>query len=235
MVHRPRIQFSGAIHHVTTRGSSKEAIFRVDPDYSVFVATLAETTSAAGWRCLAYCLMPNHYHLMIETPQPTLSEGMHRLNGTYAARFNTAHARGGHVFESRFRAQLIKRDEHLLEAFRYVVLNPVRASLVPRPERWRWSSYRATAGLSSAPPWLASERVLGFFGESRRAYRQFVAEGIASGTRPRPSLADLVTSRSRAQISLARHEYGYTQSEIAAHLGISQPTISRILRASPRE
>jgi hypothetical protein len=178
--------------------------------------------------------MPNHYHLVIQTPVPTLSLGMHRLNGMYAARYNATYEHSGHVFQGRFHAELVRSDEHLLEALRYVALNPVRAMLARSPETWRWSSYGATAGLRASPEWLAADRVLGLFGtdraDSQRRYREFVGAGRTAPAR-RPALARLVTAARRPDIVAAR-EHGYTQSEIAAHLRVSQPTVSRILSRS---
>jgi hypothetical protein len=126
--------------------------------------------------------MPNHYHLLVATPEPTLSRGMHSLNATYARMFNSAHGRVGHVFQARFHAETVAHDGHLLEALRYVALNPVRAGLVSAPERWQWSSYRATAGLCSYPAWLACDATLRLFAaDTARAqvgYRRFVAAGL---------------------------------------------------------
>jgi putative transposase len=235
MVHAPRIEYPGAIHHVTSRGASRTAICHTDADYAALVGSVAAATRIANWRCLAYCVMPNHYHLLIQTPVPTLSVGMHRLNGMYASRYNTTYEHTGHVFQGRFHAELVRSDEHLLEALRYIALNPVRGMLARSPERWRWSSYRATAGWCASPPWVASGQVLGLMGsdlpDSRRRYREFVGAVRTAPTR-RPALAVLVTSTRRSDIVAAR-EHGYTQSEIAAHLGVSQPTVSRILSQPP--
>jgi REP element-mobilizing transposase RayT len=234
MPRRPRIQYSGAIHHVVARGNSGGDIFHTRRDASVFLATLGAAVTASRWRCLAYCLMPTHYHVLVETPDPNLSEGMHFLNTKYAAGFNTAHEQVGHVFQKRFHSELVTRDEHLLETLRYVVLNPVRAGLVEGPEAWEWSSYRATAGISPAHIWLTPAHAWALFAPdppaARREYSEFVMGGIAWRPTGRPTLAQLVTGRSASQIVVARDRYGYTQSEIAAHLGVSQPTVSRIVR-----
>jgi putative transposase len=238
MPRRPRIQYSGAIHHVIARGNSGSDIFHTRRDASVFLATLGGAVTASRWRCLAYCLMPTHYHVLVETPDPNLSEGMHFLNTKYAAGFNAAHEHVGHVFQKRFHSELVTREEHLLETLRYVVLNPVRAGLVERPETWEWSSYRATAGISPAHNWLVPARAWALFAPdppaARREYREFVMGGIAERPAGRPTLDQLVTGRSASQIVVARDSYGYTQGEIAAHLGVSQPTVSRIVRTGHR-
>jgi putative transposase len=234
MPRRPRVQYSGAIHHVTSRGASRATLFRTDRDYSVFLATLAGAIGSTRWQCLAYCLMPNHYHLLLETPQPNLSEGMHHLNGTYARRFNAEHDHAGHVFDSRFHTALVTRESHLFQTARYIVLNPVRAAIANRPEDWRWSSYRATSAITRSPSWLRSARLLALFGadvqSARYDYREFVRDGIDPWNRGTPPLGDVLTCGSPEQIITASRTYGYTQAAIASHLGVSQATVSRIVR-----
>ncbi len=135
-----------------------------------------------GWRIHAFVLMTNHYHLLLETPEPTLSRGMRELNGIYTQRFNRTHDRVGHLFQGRFKGILVEKESHLLELTRYVTLNPVRAGIVTRPEDWPWSSYRGTAGLQTPPDWLEVEWTLNQFApdhdEARRQYREFVAAGV---------------------------------------------------------
>ena len=134
------------------------------------------------WLCHGYCLMDNHYHLLVETPQPNLSRGMRQLNGVYTQRFNRSHGRVGHVFQGRFKGIAIEKENHLLEVCRYIVLNPVRAGMVEDPRQWRWSSYRATAGLRKPPDFLSTDWILSQFGKQRadaqRGYRKFVREGL---------------------------------------------------------
>jgi putative transposase len=144
------------------------------------LATLRETIAGLKWQCFAYCLMGNHYHLVVGTPDANISVGMHRLNGAYARWFNRLHGHQGHVFQDRFHAQLVQRDSHLLEACRYVVLNPVRAGLVGEPADWPWSSYRATVEALPETELLASKELLELFGtdaeSGRRSFAQFVRE-----------------------------------------------------------
>jgi putative transposase len=239
MARMPRVQYSGAIHHVTARGASRATIFKTDRDYSVFLRMLAGAIGSTGWHCLAYCLMPNHYHLLLETPETNLSEGMYELNSAYARRFNWEHDHTGHVFQSRFHTRLVRGEAHLFEALRYVVLNPVRGAVAPRPEDWPWSSYRATVGVSLSPGWLQSAKALALFGPdvgaAQREYRAFVRDGIGVPRGGAPPLDELVTSVSGTQIAAATRDHGYTQATIARHLGVSQATISRVVRAATRE
>ena len=141
-----RIEFSGAVYHVTSRGNAREDIYLDDTDRAMFLGVLAEVINCFDWRCHAYCLMGNHYHVLIETPEPTLSKGMRQLNGVYTQRFNRRHDRVRHVFQGRYKVILVKRDSYLKELARYVVLNPVRAKRVQHPSDRPWSSYAMTAG-----------------------------------------------------------------------------------------
>ena len=176
-----RVEYAGAVYHVTCRGNARERIFLVDPDRDLFLDVLADVVKRFNWRCHAYCQMTNHYHLLIETIEPTLSRGMRHLNGVYTQEFNRRHRRTGHVFQGRFKAILVERDAYLLELARYVVLNPVRAKMVRRAQDWPWSSYRATAGLEDASTLLTTDWILEQFGPSKpraqKAYRKFVSEG----------------------------------------------------------
>jgi putative transposase len=177
-----RIEFPGALYHVTSRGNGGQTVFLDDTDRESLIAALAEVIERMRWLCHGYCLMGNHYHLLIETPEPNLSHGMRQLGTLSAQRFNRRHGRQGHVFQGRFKAILVERDSHWLELCRYVVLNPVRAGMIRRPEAHIWSSYRATAGLSERPAWLWTDWVLAQFGKRRqdatKRYREFVCEGI---------------------------------------------------------
>ena len=174
-----RLAVADGIYHVTARGNEQRAIFLDDPDRQAFLRRLHRTTDRFGWRCLSYCLMDNHVHLLVRTPEPNLARGMQQLKSTYAQEFNRRHERVGHLFAGRYGAQLIQRDAHLLTVFRYIALNPVSARLCQRPEDWRWSAHPALIGRIPAAPFLAVDEALAFFaaaGPSRfRAYGAFVA------------------------------------------------------------
>ncbi len=176
-----RLSFPGAVYHVTSRGNAWHDIVADDRDRSQWLSFLAHVVDRYGWLCHAYCLMDNHYHLVIETPKPNLSIGMRQLNGRYTQAYNRRHEQVGHVFQGRFTAILVEKDAHLLELCRYVVLNPVRAKIVSHPRLWVWSSYRATVGETKAPGWLTTDWILSQFGQrggpAQARYRTFVAEG----------------------------------------------------------
>jgi putative transposase len=177
-----RLEFPGALYHVTARGNARNAVFLSDGDREGFLQCLKESVTRYGWLCHAYCLMDNHYHLLIETPTANLSLGMRQLNGVYTQRFNVQHQRVGHLFQGRYKAILVERDSHLLELCRYVVLNPVRAKMVKRLERYRWSSYPATLGLVACPDWLSTDWLLHQFATRRstaqQRYAAFVSQGV---------------------------------------------------------
>jgi len=176
-----RIEYEGALYHVTSRGNARNKVFFSDSDRLSFLETLGEVVSRHGWICHAYCLMSNHYHLLVETPSPNLSRGMQLLNGVYTQSLNRTHKRSGHVFQGRFKAILVERDSYLLELARYIVLNPVRAKMVRSARDWPWSSYRATAGMVDPPPFLTVDWTLAQFSDERSsaitAYRRFVGQG----------------------------------------------------------
>jgi REP element-mobilizing transposase RayT len=174
-----RIEFPGALYHVTSRGNARQPIFLDDRDRLFFLDRLGEVVRTHRWRCHSYCLMPNHYHVLMETPEPNLSRGMRRLNARYSQHFNRRHERVGHVLQGRFHAVVVERDTHLLELARYIVLNPVRAGLLAAAEEYPWSSLRSTLGVEPSPPWLDSARMLSGFG-SRNRYLAFVREGLAA-------------------------------------------------------
>ena len=162
-----RLEYPGAVWHVTSRGNERLAIFRDDEDRTQFLEVLGRGVAMFRWKLHAFVLMGNHYHLLVETPEPNVSRGMRQLNGIYTQRFNRRHGRSGHLFQGRFKGILVERDSHLLELARYVVLNPVRAGPVRAAKDWPWSSYEATAGIGREPEWLETAATLEHFGRSR--------------------------------------------------------------------
>ena len=177
-----RLEFPGAVYHVTSRGNARQAILLDKDDWQSFLGVLSSVVARFNWLCHAYCLMENHYHLMVETREGNLSWGMRQLNGVYTQVFNRRHTRVGHLFQGRYKAILVEKEAHLLELCRYVVLNPVRAGLVKRPGEWRGSSYRATAVEAKKPVFLEVDWILSQFGhrrvEAQKAYRRYVLEGL---------------------------------------------------------
>jgi len=176
-----RLEFAGALYHVTSRGDRREDIFESDSDRRLFLTVLGDVCDRYNWVCHAYCLMDNHYHLLIETPDANLSKGMRQLNGVYTQTFNRSNNRVGHVFQGRFKGILVEKQSYLLELARYIVLNPVRAEMVRSAKDWPWSSYRATAGQVLSPVWLHVDWLLASFARSKgaaiKAYRCFISEG----------------------------------------------------------
>jgi REP element-mobilizing transposase RayT len=179
-----RLEFAGALYHLTARGDRREPIFLDDEDRSLFIGLLAKEVRQQGWLLYAFCLMDNHYHLLVETPEPNLVRGMRRLNGVYTQAFNRRHGLVGHLLQGRYKAILLDKDSYLLEVCRYVVLNPVRVKkkMAASVKDWAWSSYLPTVGKAACPDWLAAEQVLTLFGKdqpaARKAYERFVAQGV---------------------------------------------------------
>jgi putative transposase len=179
-----RTDFAGAVHHVTSRGNERRPIFFDDRDREAFLEFLGQAVKRFGWRLTAFVLMTNHFHLVVQTPEANLSRGMQWFNTVYAVWFNRRHERSGHLYGGRFKAFVIEKETYFLEVLRYVVLNPVRARMVARPEDYRWSSYRATAGIDPVPEWLDLKAALDPFAPdadlAMTYYRDFVAQKISS-------------------------------------------------------
>ena len=192
-----RLEYAGALYHVTARGNARQKVFLDDEDRHDFIELLGKEVDQQGWICYAYCLMDNHYHLLIETPEPNLVAGMRRFGGVYTQRFNRRHGRVGHLFQGRYKAILVDKDAYLRELCRYIVLNPVRAKAVKKIEHWRWSSYAATSATEAAPPWLSAKAVRALFA-TRAEYKRFVHEGLGQES-PWVQL--------RGQIYLGREEF----------------------------
>lgn len=204
-----RLDHPGAWFHVTARGNERQPIYLDDADRLKFLSLLARARSRFDLVCHAYCLMGNHYHLIVESVTGRLSRAMQYVNGSFGRHFNERRGRVGHLFQGRFKASLIERDTYLLEAVRYVELNPCRAELVSRPELWDWGSFRPRLLLEDVPDCLCTETVLETFGptrERRRRYREFVLAGLSN-------LA--VPSRLAEETILGSKEFLSTQAERA--------------------
>jgi REP element-mobilizing transposase RayT len=175
-----RIVYEGAFYHVTSRGNEKRPIFNSDSDRKAFLGYLESAYERYFALIHAYCLMENHYHLLIETPEANLPQIMRHINGAYTTYFNVKWDRAGHLFQGRYKAILVEKDAYAMELSRYIHLNPVRAGYVERPEDYQWSSYRNYIGKTRPPNWLHTAFVLGYFGESecaaKKGYREFVEE-----------------------------------------------------------
>ena len=168
MARAPREFIPGGMYHVYSRGSSRQAIFAFDSDRIDFLGCLNRVIGHYELRCLSYCLMQNHYHLIVQTPDSRLSLAMKALNGRYALRFNGRYGRDAHLFKNRFGAVLQEGDAQFLWTLRYVARNPVESGLCAGPEDWPWSSHRATVGLDDPPSFLDIDALLSYFGDDAR-------------------------------------------------------------------
>ena len=181
-----RLEFPDALYHLTSRGDRREDIYEDDVDRRTFLDVLSPVIGQFNWTCYAYCLMSNHYHLLIQTPDANLSKGMRQLNGVYTQAYNRRHNKTGHLFQGRYKSILVDEDNYLLELSRYIVLNPVRAGMVKRVDQWKWSSYMAMVGKVAVPDWLANDYLLSQFSAQRKTaiqkYMAFVLDGLRSGS-----------------------------------------------------
>jgi putative transposase len=191
-----RIQYPGACYHVTARGNERRAIFRSRRDREQFLSYLQSAHDRYGAVIHGYCLMDNHYHLLLETPWGNLSQILHHINGAYTTYVNTKWRRSGHLFQGRYKAIVVEKDPYLLELSRYMHLNPVRAGLVKHPSAYRWSSYPSYIGAQRSPEWLTTEFILSSLGQEASSlhehYRAFVEEGTES--KMRKPLAEVFAS-----------------------------------------
>lgn len=177
-----RVQYPGAFYHITSRGNERKAIFSSKRDREQFLSYLESASERYGAVIHVFCLMSNHYHLLLETPHSNLSQIMHHINGAYTNYFNKKRRRSGHLFQGRYKAILVEKDAYCQELSRYIHLNPVRAKLVEDPLEYPWSSYPYYVGAKERPDWLKTDDILGYFAKgrskARRLYKQFVESGI---------------------------------------------------------
>jgi putative transposase len=195
MPRQARIEVAGATYHVTSRGNRRQPIYLDVLDRHRYLSLFADVVARHRWRCFAYCLMTNHVHLLIDTPETDLGRGMHRLNGLYAQWFNWRWDLSGHLFQGRFGSEIIESEWHMLEATRYVVLNPVRAGVTRTAEQWPWSSYGAMTARVPPPDFLAVDDLLAYFGRNPRGGGPRVRGVRSRWPAPRRSLTLSATSR----------------------------------------
>ena len=181
-----RLEFPGALYHVTARGDRKGPIYFDSEDRIAWLDVLATTCARFNFIVHAFCQMTNHYHLVVETLDGDLARGMRQLNGAYSQQFNRRHRLVGHVFQGRYKAILVQKESYLLELARYVVLNPVRAGIVADADSWRWSSHPYFMRSEDKPAWLETDWLLSHFSgdreSARKAYVTFVADGVHART-----------------------------------------------------
>jgi len=191
-----RVQFPGAFYHITSRGNEGKPIFRTDTDRKKFLSYLQSAHEKYGALVHCYCFLPNHYHLLLDTPRGNLSEILHHINGSYTTYFNIKWKRSGHLFQGRFKAILVEKEVYAQELSRYIHLNPVRAGLVEDPSSYPWSSYGCYIGLRKRPDWMETRTILGYFSEDEKkaykGYRDFVEE--AMGKKVRNPLKEVIGS-----------------------------------------
>ena len=240
----PRAEVPGGIHHVFNRGNNGRVVFHTDDDRRSVLAKLRRIAEELGWNCLTYCLMGNHVHFLIETSEPNLSVGMHRLGTHHAQLINAGGERGyGRLCQHPFGSRLVDTPAYLAHLFRYIALNPVTERFCERPEDWVWSAHRALIS-GTGGPLAAVERVQALLEESggapeRRYARLFDESGpcgpwtnAVSPDPPRPPIADLIEIEGDldAAMHTARWTFEYLLREIAEAVSLSEPTICRRTR-----
>jgi putative transposase len=242
---KPRIELAGGIHHVTARGNRREPIFHGDADRRLFQIELTRTVRRKRWGCLSYCLMGNHFHLVLETPETNLGHGMRDLLTRFVQRSNERRGTDGRAFQDRFHSVLVHSDEHFACLLRYVALNPFNAGLCSDPREYPWSSHAAMLA-ARAGPLVAVDRVEELLecwgGATGARYSRLLTQehdhfggwsAALEPTPPRPSIAHLLASLPPTEAMAAARRSGYRLREIAAVAGVSEATVSR--RTRPKE
>ena len=235
-----RIDFPGAFHYVASHGISPDGIFRDDEDREEFLHFLKIMTQRTGIILHAYCLLPNHYHIVVETPEGYLSRTMQWLNQNFAGYMNRKYGRHGHLFQGRFRGVLFEADTYLAPVTRYVHLNVVRVKLIGHPMGFQWSSYRAFIGLARMPDWLTVQTTLSRFGESleeqRTRYREYTEQGMSESPFIDIKFGSILGSPEfiqRAKSSLKSSGYGGEVSHLSKlRRSVEFETIARVVSAN---
>lgn len=232
-----RIEFPGAVYHVTARGDRREPIFVDDTDRHALLNVVAHALTRFDAQMLAYCLMGNHYHFVLHTRQANLSRLMRQINGVYTQAFNRRHDKVGHLFQGRFKAILVDRDAYLLEVCRYVELNPVASRVVRKPQAWPWSSYRAHVGEETAPGWLDSNGLHGYvLGRTARtaADRRRAADRYAELVASTPTHPNFWDTALRQQIYLGDESFVEQMQGLAEPRNTVDRDIPRAQRSKMR-
>ena len=236
-----RVQYPGAWYHITSRGNERKEVYKSKRDRDQFLSYLESAHERYGAGIHVYCLMNNHYHLLLETPRSNLSQILHHINGAYTTYFNIKRNRSGHLFQGRYKAILVDKDAYCKELSRYIHLNPVRAGMVEKPSEYTWSSYAYYIGLRKRPEWLTTDFILGYFGkstkESQKTYRQFHEKAI--GGENESPLKDIFASTflgGKAFIDEAKEKWiGYKNFDIrnqpASRSLIDRPSFEEIKEA----
>jgi len=221
-----RIDYEGALHHTMNRGTDRCLVFLDNQDRLSFLGLLADITDRFGVEVHAYCLMGNHYHLLVATPRANLSRAMRHLDGVYTQRFNRRHDRDGPLMRGRFASVLVQSEVYQARLSAYIHLNPVRARLVRRPGAYRWSSYPAFVGKAASPDWLVRQEVLAPFGNTG-AYQNFVESGVPD--------VELERFYGKHQLSpvLGTKEFAKRAASAATHDGETRPSLRRIVEPTP--
>ncbi|MCI0468583.1 MAG: transposase, partial [Nitrospirae bacterium] len=251
-----RIEYEGALYHITARGNERNTIYRDEGDYQKFLEILSELPQRYGVILHGYVLMGNHYHLLIETPKGNITKAMHYLNVAYTGRFNKKYSRVGHLLQGRYKGFLIEKDRYLLSVSRYIHLNPVRAMIVRKPEEYGWSSYSEYIGREKKNKWLESDWILGQYSKdearARKQYKAFVEEGLTLKGNPFKELKGGVILGSedfideiKKRVKLKRHreipesrrlikgiEYEDVITTVSKKIGISENRIKEAGRRS---
>lgn len=176
-----RVTHPGAWHHIMDRGSRKNDIFHSTEDYYLFLGLLGEYFQKHNIELHAYCLMTNHYHLLVHTPNGNISYAMKCLNGVFTQKMNKRYDTDGPIFRGRYKSTLVDEDHYFLTLTRYIHLNPVEAAIVGSPQEYKWSSYRAYLNLEPAPDWLNRAKVYSYFQKNKpEAYERFVMQAIVT-------------------------------------------------------
>ncbi len=239
----PRELYNDALYHVFTRGNFRQDMFLAATDFEAFLGLIQIVHERYDFCILSYCLMSNHYHLLVSTPKANLPECMQYLNGVYAMGFNSRYNRYGHVMHGRYNYRLIENESYLRWVARYIVLNPVEAGMVSQPQEWHFSSYRGTVDTHYASAFLDRDGLLTFFGDAGSikpcTYLEYVDDSSARElgfdedlVLVRPILSNIFSTRTReAAVNTAVLEWSYTLREVASYMKVSYSTVRRLLIA----